>query len=228
MNNGEVNKQVDRVQLAKDEVADFRKRVDMRLNKMKEEANERERIVADPKGYVESQTRGDLRFDNWKRQKEIVRKKKSRLKKIEIGAFVGAVAAMLFVGARVKEFNDESKGRSYIVSDFNDMINSSSFDKVSVAETSNGLSVTLLHKDGDGVVTGHYVSVNEGMDYLDHVMDEFNMTDPEKFIVMASNFMTSNAENFYSYVSDSELKDVAMEAYHKHELENLKNKGVSR
>ena len=178
------------------------------------------------RSYDQRRASDDDRY--WQRKmnrKNNIRKKKveATKKKIKYSLYATSVVTILALGNLFSKKINQSKGAQYILNKFENA--TESYDKIGVADLSDGLVVTRTGSSG-----GTYeVPLREGIEYINSVGKSEGFSDAERYII--------ELEKFYGYGEDiikdcvgevdksliEEAKDMA---YHESELENTK--GVSR
>ena len=178
--------------------------------KRKKEEAERARIIKDPEGFVNEKTPVDER--NAKRRK--IRKKRNemekRTKKVAALALLSAGAILSLLG---KSAYEKLKGEEYILDTFTS--SDDRYDKISVANFSNGLSVAMTDKD-----TGEtkYVSLEDAVDYTVKRAENEGMSKAETYVVVDNSFSARAAKDALPDVTSEDIDAAKMRAYHESQL----------
>lgn len=178
--------------------------------KRKKEEAERARIINDPEGFVNEETPVDKR--NAKRRK--IRKKRNemekRMKKVAALALLSAGAILSLLGKSVYE---KLKGEEYILDTFTS--SDDRYDKISVADFSNGLSVAMTDK---GTGETKYVSIDDAVNYIRERARNEGMSEAEACVVVSSYLSDVVAKQAFPSVSGEDVTNAKESAYYKLKL----------
>ena len=164
----------------------------------------------------------------WKRRSE--RKKNIRMKKIattkkrmKMVAAAAAFAAMAYLALLGKDVSERIAGENYILDTFTS--SDDRYDKISVADFSNGLSVAMTDKD-----TGEtkYVSIDDAVNYIIKRANNEGMSEAESYIVVSSYLSELVAKQAFPSVTYEDVTNAQKSAYYKLELAKADGRGATR
>ena len=191
--------------------------------KRKREEAERARIINDPEGFVNSIGPVDQRIARLKNYRARYKRRKkdlNRLKKIAAAVVFAAMAYLTLLG---KDASERIAGENYILDTFTS--SDDRYDKISVADFSNGLSVAMTDKD-----TGEtkYVSIDDAVNYLIKRAKNEGMSEAEAYVVVSSYFSDVVAERAFPSVTEEEVTNAKESAYHKLKLADADGRGARK
>ena len=188
----------------------------------KEEA-ERARIINDPEGFVNSIGRVDQRIARLKDYRARYKKRKKDLNRLKKIAATTVLAAMVYLTLYGKAALERKAGENYILDTFTS--SDDRYDKISVADFSNGLSVAMTDKD-----TGEtkYVSIDDAVNYIIKRANNEGMSEAESYIVVSSYLSELVAKQAFPSVTYEDVTNAQKSAYYKLELAKADGRGATR
>lgn len=156
----------------------------------------------------------------WERRserKKVIRKRKmdKQLKKVSTVFLLSAGITFSLLG---KSFFERITGEKYILDNF--ASSDDRYDKISVVDLSNGLSVTITDKD-----TGktRIVPLNYAVDYtVNRARNEGITSDEEIYIILDNCYSNVVAKEEFPDVTSKEINEAKMMAYHESQLTESK------
>lgn len=162
----------------------------------------------------------------WKRRSE--RKKNIRMKKVattkkrmKMVAAAAVFAAMAYLALLGKDASERIAGENYILEKFNS--SDDRYDKISVADFSNGLSVAMTDKD-----TGEtkYVSIDDAVNYIKERANNEGMSEAEACVVVSSYLSKVVAERAFPSVTGEDVTNAKEMAYFESRLADANGRGA--
>ena len=189
--------------------------------KRKKEEAERARIINDPEGFVNSIGRVDQRIARLKDYRARYKKRKKDLNRLKKIAATTVLAAMVYLTLYGKAALERKAGENYILDTFTS--SDDRYDKISVADFSNGLSVAMTDKD-----TGEtkYVSIDDAVNSIKDIASSKGMSEAEAYVVVSNYLSDRVAERAFPSVTGEDVTNAKERAYH--ELKLAKSKGATR